>query len=293
MYHIKTKFVSDVWAKWCTATNTYGWNSDRWFRTKLAEHDDTVALFALLWVEEPIWTFQKRVSESMDERYLSNKCAVKMVGSSKSSCPSKNQVFHQMPIKRGGLAYGSQNDLESTIEPWLDPRSIGLPWLDSSCCCLQWCWTSRTYIYELLEDIQALPDVSLSLSSSLSCRLLLHYLVGWYHLYITRLFCCVLSFVPMIINRSHSIRYRERETPGTIGQASHWRHFSLSLSTHRLSRTHVYAHHSSTNSDIYRCKPRFQTTATHWTDITVSLLVAPWFRSNAFQGEKTTVSKPR
>jgi hypothetical protein len=36
----------------------------------LAVHDDTVALIVLLWLKELIITFQKRVSEFVDERYL-------------------------------------------------------------------------------------------------------------------------------------------------------------------------------------------------------------------------------
>jgi hypothetical protein len=48
-----------------------GENVECHFRMKLAVHDDAVALIAMLGLKEPIKNFQKRVSESVDERYLS------------------------------------------------------------------------------------------------------------------------------------------------------------------------------------------------------------------------------
>ena len=47
-----------------------GENTECYFRMKVVVHDDTVSLIALLRLKRPIRTFQKRVSESVDERYL-------------------------------------------------------------------------------------------------------------------------------------------------------------------------------------------------------------------------------
>ena len=70
IYDIETSF-----ALLCERSNLglrihVGENNQCYFRTKLGVHDDTVVLIAQLWLKEPIRTFQKRVSESEDERYL-------------------------------------------------------------------------------------------------------------------------------------------------------------------------------------------------------------------------------
>ena len=45
-------------------------NTECYIRMKLVAHDNTVPLIRLLWLKNPIRTVQKRVSESVDERYL-------------------------------------------------------------------------------------------------------------------------------------------------------------------------------------------------------------------------------